>query len=213
MSLSRTVLIGLAGSLLTACAGTPAMPETTYYRLPEPLAPTRMATPVVELPIVVEVFTADGLYSDQALIHALDAQAQQVRSYHYQLWVDPPARLLQRRLLASLRASGISRITTDSLPTRMESLRVQGRIAQLERVPSATGWDVAVVLVLRAEPSSGGRPWVIGEYHRRIAAQGDSVADSVQAIGAALDELYAEFIGDLAARARQGDGQDAVRIR
>ena len=205
MRFARLLAAAFALALIAACATAPGLPETTYYRLPEPAAVTRLPEPAVDLPLVVEPFTADGLYSDQALIYTLDADANRLRTYHYQLWIDPPVRLLQRRLIAALRASGVSRVVTDRLPAQMQALRMNGRIARLERVRTASGWEVAVTLVLRADPSGGGRPWVIGEYHRQFPAAGDSVADSVNAFGAALDAIHAEFIADLVERAAQDD--------
>lgn len=211
MSGIRSVVLGLASLLLAACATVPGMPETTYYRLPPPVATTALAEAPVDLPIVVEVLGADGLYTDQALIYAMDADASRLRTYHYQLWIDPPSRLLQRHLIENLRLAGVSRVVTDQLPTRMEALRIVGRITRLERVHSANGWEAVAALVLRAEPSTGGRPWVIGEYQHRIAADGDTVADSVRALGQAVDRIGADFIADLAARAHEGD--DSIRIR
>ena len=201
----RLAALLLPAALLAGCASVPSAPETTWYRLPEPVAGDRMQTPAVELPIVVETFLADGLYSDQSLIYTLDAEADRLRTYHYQLWIDPPARLLQRRLIAALRASGVSPVVTDRLPTRLETLRVQGRIARLDRVRTERGWEVAV---------SGGRPWVIGEYHRQLPASGDRVADSVRAYGQALDQIHADFIADLAGHARRAAaGDDALQMR
>lgn len=210
MSVMRSVVLGLASLLLAACATVPGMPETTYYRLPPPVATTALAEAPVDLPIVVEVLGADGLYTDQALIYAMDADASRLRTYHYQLWIDPPSRLLQRHLIENLRLAGVSRVVTDQLPTRMEALRIVGRITRLERVHGANGWDAVAALVLRAEPSTGGRPWVIGEYQHRVAADGDTVADSVRALGQAVDRIGADFIADLVARAHEGD--DAIRI-
>lgn len=210
MSVIRSVVLGLASLLLAACATVPGMPETTYYRLPPPVATTALAEAPVDLPIVVEVLGADGLYTDQALIYAMDADASRLRTYHYQLWIDPPSRLLQRHLIENLRLAGVSRVVTDQLPTRMEALRIVGRITRLERVHGANGWDAVAALVLRAEPSTGGRPWVIGEYQHRVAADGDTVADSVRALGQAVDRIGADFIADLVARAHEGD--DAIRI-
>ena len=200
---ARVFFLAFLFVILAACATAPGLPETTYYRLPEPAAPERLSEPAVSLPIVVETFSADGLYSDQALIYTLDADASRLRTYHYQLWIDPPVRLLQRRFIATLRSAGVGRIVTDRLPAQMDTLRVTGRIARLERVRTGAGWEVAVTLVLRAEPSGGGRPWVIGEYHRQLPVQGDTVAESVRAFGQALDQVGAEFVADLIERARE----------
>lgn len=210
----RSFALALVGALLVACASVPAMPETTYFRLPPPQPATLLPEPLVARPIVVETFRTDGLYSGQALVYALDADASRLRTYHYQLWIDPPPRLLQRRLIATLRAAGVSRVVTDQLPTRMETLRVEGRIERLERVRSANGWEVIVALVLRAESSTDGRPWVIGEYHQRVAAGGDQMTDSVQAVGVALDRIGDEFIDDLTRHAADvAAGRDEIRVR
>ncbi|MFA5591403.1 MAG: hypothetical protein WDA70_11975, partial [Lysobacteraceae bacterium] len=53
--------------LLGACASAPGLPETTYYRLPDAAPVQRLPAPLIELPITVEPFSADGLYSDRAL--------------------------------------------------------------------------------------------------------------------------------------------------
>src|SRR4051812_8411153 len=83
--------------MLVACSA-PTVPDFTYFRLPRPQELEPVPAPLFG-DLVVEVFGADGLYGDQALIYALDPGAEQLRQYHYQLWTDPPARVLQRRLI------------------------------------------------------------------------------------------------------------------
>lgn len=199
--------------LLGACATAPGLPETTYYRLPDAAPVTRLPAPLIELPITVEPFSADGLYSDRALIWSPDADGGRLRTYHYQLWIDPPVRLLQRRLLGSLRELGITRVVADRLPAQLDALNISGRIARLERLQTGDGWQVAVALVLRADPSGGGRPWVIGRYQRQLPVQGDTVADSVRTIGQALDQIQTEFFNDLVERAAQPDTDTEPKIR
>lgn len=200
-------------ALLGACATAPGLPETTYYRLPDASPVTRLPAPLIELPITVEPFSADGLYSDRALIWSPDADGGRLRTYHYQLWIDPPVRLLQRRLLGSLRELGITRVVADRLPAQLDALNISGRIARLERLQTGDGWQIAVALVLRADPSGGGRPWVIGRYQRQLPVQGDTVADSVRTIGQALDQIQTEFFQDLVERASQPDTNTEPKIR
>lgn len=82
MTLRRLVLLPLIA--LAACSA-PTVPDFTYYRLPRPQPLEPLSVPLFHDPLVVEAFNADGLYADQALIYALDADAQQLRQYHYQL--------------------------------------------------------------------------------------------------------------------------------
>jgi cholesterol transport system auxiliary component len=188
-----TALLALAG-----CAGAPGIPETTYFRLPPraPMAP--QATPPLAYPIVVDTLLADGLYSDQAIIYSLDPQGARLRAYHYQLWIDPPVRMLQRRLIGALRDARVAPIVADRLPTQAQALRVEGRIERFERIKLDTGgYKVAVALSLRADLRDGKPPLVLKEYSRERPAAGDTVRDSVEAIAQALDEIYAEFVADL----------------
>jgi cholesterol transport system auxiliary component len=192
----RWVLLALLLNF-AGCATTPGIPDTVYYRLP-PRAPIAALTaPAVEQPIVVETLLADGLHSDQAIIYSLDPDAARLKAYHYQLWVDPPVRLLQRRLIASLRDAGVARIVTDRLPNQIDALRIQGRLERFERVQTAQGWKVAVGLSIRADRRDGKPPLVMQEYVEEASAGGDSVRDSVAAMGAALDRIYAKFVRDL----------------
>jgi cholesterol transport system auxiliary component len=202
MTLLRTAAITMLLAL-AACATAPGIPDTIYYRLP-PRDPVRaLAAPLLSQPIVVDTLLADGLHSDQAIIYSTDPDAARLKAYHYQLWVDPPVRLLQRRLIATLRDAGVSRIVTDRLPNQIDALRVEGRLERFERVQTASGWKVAVAMSLRADLRDGKPPLVLREYAVELPAQGESVRDSVAAMGDAVDRIYADFVRDLG-EARNG---------
>jgi cholesterol transport system auxiliary component len=198
----RLFVLGVFASALVGCASTPGIPDTIYYRLPPRAQIAPLATPPLEQPIVVDTLLADGLHSDQAIIYSLDPDAARLKAYHYQLWVDPPVRMLQRRLIASLRDAGVSRIVTDRLPNEIDALRIEGRLERFERVQRADGWAIAVGLSLRADARDGKPPLVMKEYVEEAAAGGASVRDSVEAMGAALDRIYAAFVRDLDEAAR-----------
>jgi len=189
------MLVGLVG--LVGCASAPSTPETTYFRLPPRAAVTPLEAPLFADPLSVDTLLADGLYSDQALLYSLDPEAARVRAYHYQLWLDPPVRMLQRRLIATLRARQVAPMVADRLPTHIRQVRVSGRIERFERVQRATGWVSVVSLVLRVDGPDGGLPLLLREYRAEVAASGASVRDSVAATGVALDQISADFLRDL----------------
>ena len=191
----------LLAMLLGACTATPGIPETTWFRLPERADLQSLPAPVFERPLLVESYLADGVHSDQALLYAMDAEGTQLRAYHYQLWADPPTRMLQRRLMATLRDAGVAPIVVDRLSTRSDSVRVGGRIERFERLPRGDGWRVAVALVLRAEASDATTPLLVKRYEEQLDADGPGIADSVQAMGVAVDRIHAAFVADLAAAA------------
>jgi uncharacterized lipoprotein YmbA len=197
----RRIVPLLFAALLGGCAATPGIPETTYYRLPPMPEVAQRESPLFEAPVVVETFLADGLHSDQALLYAMDEGAAQLRAYHYQLWVDPPVRMLQRRLMRALRHAGVAALVLDRIGSQGEAIRVNGRIERFERVPAGTGWLASVALGLRVDDASG-RPLLVRRYREDVAAAGATVADSVRAFGEALDRIHAAFIADLETAAR-----------
>src|SRR5690606_7429893 len=157
--------------------------------------------PLFEEPVVVETFLADGLHSDQALLYALDADATRLRAYHYQLWVDPPVRMLQRRLVRVLRRADVAPLVLDRIGASQSAVRVHGRIERFERVPAGEGWIASVALGLRVDDGSE-RPLLVRRYREDVPAAGPGVADSVRAFGEALDRIHAAFIADLETAAR-----------
>lgn len=188
-----------AALLLAGCHVTRA-PDFSYFRLPRPAEPVVAPAPVFEVPVVVDAFAADGLYADQSLVYATDSDAHELRQYHYQLWVDPPTRLLQRRLIVQLRRAKVAALVTDSLPASRPALRVGGVILRLDRVPQmAGGYEVAVVLKLRADRADGS-PLIDELYATHEVAADARLASTVEAYGIAIDRLLAEFQADLLAR-------------
>jgi ABC-type uncharacterized transport system auxiliary subunit len=181
------------------------VPDFTYFRLPRPQALEPAASPLLREPLVVEAFNADGLYADQALIYAVDAGAQQLRQYHYQLWTDPPTRFLQRRLIEQLRNTHVATQVTDELPASQRAVRISGIILRFDRVPAADGGHHAVIgLKLRADKSDG-TPLLDEYYHADKPAESNELKATVDAYGAALDEIFAQFYGDLRKHAGAAD--------
>ena len=77
-SIAHAVFALIATVALAACSA-PTVPDFTYYRLPRP-EPLEAAPKPLFGDIVVDVFAADGLYGDQALIYATDPGAQNCAS-------------------------------------------------------------------------------------------------------------------------------------
>jgi cholesterol transport system auxiliary component len=197
--MSMRALTLLALTVLTGCSAA-TVPDFTYFRLPRPQPVVAYDLPLFRDPFVVDVFAADGLYADQALIYALDPGAQQMRQYHYQLWTDPPTRILQRRLITQLRESGMARQVTDELPASHAAVRISGIILRFDRVPTAGGgFNAEVALKLRANTPEGA-PLVDDYYHAEVPATGIDMKATVDAYGVALDSIFAQFRKDLVDR-------------
>ena len=193
----KALFAALFATLLLAACAPPTVPDMTYFRLPPPAADLVQRAPALELPVDVSVFAADGLYAEQALIYTTDVGGRTLKSYHYQLWIDPPARLLQRRLIGVLRQSKAAPLVTDRLPASTDALRISGLILRLDRARSDAGYSAKVALQLRVE--RGGDLLSERVYRAEAPAAGEDLAASVEAFGAALDRIYGEFLGDLGA--------------
>ncbi len=198
MSLRRSLPLLLIPLLaLAGCASGPGIPETTFFRLP-PAAAVESAPPRLDAPLVVEAFYADGVHADQALLYGLDPEGERLRAYHYQMWVDPPTRLLQRRLIRVLAESGIAPLVTGRLPPKTRQYRLQMRIEGFERLPRGEdAWAVRVALRARLDGSDAAAPLLDRAYSRELDVTGRSVRESVRRMGAALDQIHAELIADL----------------
>ena len=189
------LLASVAAVVLAGC-GAPTVPDFTYYRLARPAALEAAPSPLFG-DVVVDVFGADGLYADQALVYALDPSAQQLRQYHYQLWTDPPTRVLQRRMIVQLRDAKIGARVTDQLPASHPALRVSGTILRFDRAPNASGgYTATVALKLRADDANG-TPIIDDYYRAELPAASGDLKSTVAAYGAALDQIYAKFYADL----------------
>lgn len=196
-SMKTTLIAGAFAALLAGCGQTTAVPDHTYFRMPKSQALPRSEDQDFGIPVVVELFAADGLYADRALIYALDPEARELRQYHYQLWTDPPTRLLQRRLLVELREAGIAPLVIDELAASIAALRISGVILRFERVPTGDGgYLAAVALKLRADRADGS-PMIDEVYRADVVAEGKSLIATSDALGAAVDRIFAEFHGDL----------------
>jgi len=197
----KTMVALIAIMLLAACSPA-AVPDVTYFRLPTPTPLPHADKPLSSLPIEIAVFNGQGIYAEQALIYATTPEAGALRTYHYQLWSDPPSRALQTRLTTMLRDSGISPLVTDRLPASNQALRVRGSILRYDRIKRDQSYEVAVAFEMRVEQDSG-EPLIEQTYAAQAAATDASMEGSVRAFGAAVDQAFAKFYADLAALTKE----------
>jgi uncharacterized lipoprotein YmbA len=191
------ILLVVLVLVLSACGHVDGVPDHTYYRMPKPQTLPRSETQLFEVPVVVGLFSADGLYADRALIYALDPEARELRQYHYQLWTDPPTRLLQRRLQFELREAAIAPLVIDELAASQSAMRISGVILRFERVPTVDGGQVAaVVLKLRVDRPDG-KPLIDDIYRAEVTAEGNRIGATTDALGRAVDKIFADFHADL----------------
>ncbi|MGA9335858.1 MAG: ABC-type transport auxiliary lipoprotein family protein [Rudaea sp.] len=182
-------------ALLAACSPA-SVPDVTYFRMPPPAPLPHVDKPLTLQPIVVRVFSGEGIYAEQALIYSLTPDAGTLRTYHYQLWSDPPSRGLQSRLTTELRDSGIAPLVTERLPASDPGLRVHATIVRYERIKRDSGYVVDVAFEIRVEQGSD-EPLIEKTYAAQAPAADATIEASVRAFGVAVDQAFAKFYADL----------------
>ncbi len=184
--------------MLGACSTPEAIPDFRYYRLAAAGEMAAVPTPLLDKPLVLQGFRADGVHGERPILYATDRDSVKVSQYHYQLWNDPPPVMVQRRLQELLAAANVSAYVTDRLSSRQPSYRLSGVIYRFERVlvegqPS----DVVFGVRLRLDGASSERPLLERDELVRVPVAGPRVEDAVIALSAAVDQVALRLVAEL----------------
>ena len=182
-------------STLAACAQ-PSIPEDRFYRLPASAAADRAA----RLPagvIQVERFVGDGLTAGRAIAYSNAATPDVAQTYHYHLWIEPPTILLQTALVDALKRAGAAQVVTPEIRIEPKTI-VTGRIRAFEHVRGAQG-AARVKLDLAMSERADGRIVVLKSYTAELPTSGSDIGAAIAGFGAAVDQIYSQFIKDIAA--------------
>jgi uncharacterized lipoprotein YmbA len=180
-------------AFLAACAIS-APPPQRFYRLdvpPPPIAPS--AGPSV----AVAPVQAFGIYAERPLIYRPGADAP-LEQYHYSLWAEPPAVMLESALVGYLRAAlGAARLAG----ANRADYTVRARLRRLEHILAQP--PRAVVAIDFAVMDGAGAVREIVEFSAEEAARGGALTDHVAALNVLLGRAFARVAEHLAAP-RQG---------
>jgi ABC-type uncharacterized transport system auxiliary subunit len=191
---------GLACMLLVlaACSSPEPIPDFRYYRLAPPTPIAALPAPLLDQPLVLEGFRADGVHGERPILYANDADSIKVNQYHYQMWNDPPPVMVQRRLQELLNAANVSAYVTDRLSGREPAYRLSGTIHRFERVLVAgEPTEVVFGVRLRLQGSAAERPLVETDEVVRVPVAGPKVEDAAIALSAAVDQVAVRLVAAL----------------
>lgn len=194
MTLLRPALL-LVVLALVACSTPEAIPDFRYYRLAPPSVPERLPQLLLDRPLVLEAFRADGVHGERPMLYATDPDSLRITQYHYQLWNDPPPVMVQRRMLRWLADRGVSALVTDRLSNRVSSYRLRGSIYRFERVLSqGVATEVVVGLRLRVDADGESLPRLELDELVRIPVNGGRVEDSSLALSQGIDQISERLV-------------------
>jgi ABC-type uncharacterized transport system auxiliary subunit len=184
--------------VLVACSSPEAIPDFRYYRLAPPGPIAALPAPLLDEPLVLQGFRADGVHGERPILYATDRDSIKVTQYHYQLWNDPPPVMVQRRLQELLAAANVSALVTDRLSSRQPSYRLSGVVYRFERIlVEGQPTDVVFGVRLRLEGSGAERPLLERDELVRVPVSGSRVEDAAIALSAAVDQVALRLVAEL----------------
>jgi ABC-type uncharacterized transport system auxiliary subunit len=183
--------------MLAGCFGSaPSVPNEQFFRLIA-AAPAEQASKKITGGIEIEPFAGEGVMSDRPLLFSVD-DGRKLEQRNYAYWTDAPPQMLRDQLIDYLRQAGIADHVVPS-ELRIDSAYViRGTIKRLEQlVGSNTG--AAISLELAVIENSSDRLVLSKVYTAEKPTTGQSIDDAVAALNDGLNEIFADFTGDLAA--------------
>jgi ABC-type uncharacterized transport system auxiliary subunit len=182
-------------SLLSGCGlGGANVPETHFYRLPGITLP---AQPQQFSHLVIRPVQASGLYHERAMLYAKQSQPLQLQRYHYHLWAEKPAELVGRALYQGLHSSGIATDVSRGLLQPEQSVYIDTRIEQFERLILADGVRVLVALQFTVRGTDNGDHDLVKTYTAEVSLPGLRMHDTAAAYGEAVQQIMQQLVADL----------------
>ena len=187
-------------SILAGCGGQGVpVPSDRFHRL-NVGAPSKIyEDPRLDGTVEVERFEADGVLQDRAIVFVEHDNHNVLHQYQYQLWSDPPTRMLQEATVGYLRDAHLAKqVVTTGL--RIEpSYTLTADVKRLEHVIGNSS-SVVVELEYRLRDYRRGDLVWVKTYKVTKPAQDTSVAAATDAMGEAVDEILSNLTADLAER-------------
>ena len=183
-------------ALLGACAA-PPVPKEQYFRLTAEAAPAKIEHPV-EGAVEIAPFAGEGVLGERPLLFTANGgQKLEQRSYAY--WTDPPPTMVRDELVAYLRSAGAAEKIVDSELRVDAKYLIQGKLHRLEQViDGKNGGAVEIELSLIEKATDN--LILSSVYKFEEPAAGDTIDAAVTALNKAMNDVFAKFTADLAAR-------------
>ncbi len=176
-----------------------AVPSDRYHRLIIGAPTTVYETPRLAGTVEVDRFRAAGILQDRAIIFVEYDNPNVMHQYYYQLWADPPTRMLQEATVDYLRDAQLADLVVTTGLRIDPTYTLIGNIKKLEHV---VGNSSSVVVELEfglREHGNGGLIW-IKSYSASRTVTDDTVAGATRAISEAVEEILTSLSADLARR-------------
>jgi uncharacterized lipoprotein YmbA len=198
----RGAVIALAVSApiaLGGCLGSSA-PRDHFYRINLAAPASALPAPVLPGTLEVERLRTDALTRERAILRVPSADSLQVSPSTYHLWIDTPTVMLQRSLAEYLRLAGVAERVVVPEMNIDESYELSGWIERLVHVRNDD--RVIAELEFSLTDPRGTSQLLRRRYRAEVATGGDDMDKVVAAFNAAIGEIFARLVADIAASQR-----------
>jgi len=189
---ARTLLV-VAALALGGCGSAPQVSTDRFYQLQD--TAVSVGPPLTNGALLVQEFKSDGLRSERALLYVPSEGSAALEQHHYRFWSDAPPRMLQRELVAYLRAAGAAPVVVDEIMRGSAALIVRGRLLRFEYETGRVA-QAHVAMELRLDRANSG-PILARAYSASVPIGEVTVEHAVAAIDQGVGEIFAQFLADM----------------
>jgi len=188
----RLILLSLIAATLTACG---TGPPIHYYTVAIPAAPDA-STYVYPVALLVGRVEAPAILQSEPIVYRTGAN--EVGTYQYRRWVEPPADMLRTNLIRMLRASGNYQSVTELGSASAGEYVIRGSLYDFEEVDSPGNMAARVSLELTLSNRKTRQTVWSHYYSQTEPVQGKEISDVVGALDRNLDRGLKEASSSVA---------------
>ena len=188
--IARPILISLLALGLTGCgAGRPIR----YYTIQLPPAPTR-STNTYPVSLLVSSISGPGIYQDTPIAYRIGTN--EIGTYQFSRWAEPPVEMLKSKLIRVLDASGDYQSVASLGSASDGQFVVRGKLYDFEEVDSASIAGLVSMEFELYDRKSGKVVWS-HFYSQSQPVQGKEISAVVTALDVNLDRGLKEVAAGL----------------
>ena len=181
----------IAVVLLCACGGSRPI---KYYTVEIPAAPDAAAPEQRPIRLLVSRVSAPAILRDERVVYRNGSN--EMGTYEYHRWAEPPATLVELMLLRLLRSSGKYRSVSEFGSTSHGDFVLHGRLYDFEEVDQ-NGITARVAMEFELQRMKNGDTVWNHFYTHDEPANGQNVSDVVQALDRNLQRGLADVVAAL----------------
>ena len=191
--MNRTAGLILISLLALGLSGCGATRPIKYYTVQVPVAPTP-STDTYSVSLLVATIGGPEMFKDTPIAYRIGTN--EVGTYQYSRWAEPPVEMLKGKLIGMLRASGNYQSVAGLGSTSEGQFVVRGRLDEFEEVDSGSIGGLVSMEFELYDRKSGRVVWS-HSYSRNEPVEGKKISAVVTALDFNLDRGLKEVAAGL----------------